>query len=675
MSKDEWKAGYEHYFKPARLTDYPEGHKHVLVNSPERFDKFIALLERKEPDECAVDLETTSLDYDVAKIVGMGVCFEDKRSFYFPFRHKVDADQNLSKDNLDELVKRIIYQRTSLWYNFSYDGQILEKEGYEIEGIKYYEVMGPVWLADTNQKELTLEWAAEHFLGWKLQKFEDLIQGLVDFSYLSPRDALFYAATDPLATWNLKRIVGTLMEKESGFIVKLDNKVILPLIRAQQEDHVIDLETVEQVGRDIESELPKMKAEIWKRADQSFNIDSPTQVARALESMGIDTGQRTKKGEMVTRADLLEKVDHPITKKVVKYKKMAKWQSSFVQPLKELALSNRPVRFKYFVHHVPTGRFAAGKEKATRSKYFAPVNIQAILKPEYEEKYAWHDKGNSDTGILGWTFSEEMNDYPVEVPKLKFNVRHAIKAPPGFWFVRCDYAGQELRIPANLSKEPTWIDAFLNERDIHLEVAAEVFGKRDQKSRQETKAVNFGIIYGATAYSYARKFNKTKEEGERFYSTYKARHKRLFEWIKQEQRIAARQGVCYTPFGRPRRLYHYFASSERRVRQFAERSVINSIVQGGAADIFRISFVNLYHKVFKKHLEICRFQMGVHDEIDFLLRKDSMWLLDEIVSIMRLKRKDWPVSMDVGVDIGTSWGDLVAFEKSEDEWRPKKVQE
>ena len=362
----------------------------------------------------------------------------------------------------------------------------------------------------------------------------------------------------------------------------------------------------------------------------------------------------------------LEKLDHPVAMKIIEYKKLSAIKNSFINPLLEYADRRQPCRFKYFAMTTPTGRLSAGRDG--KNSYFAGLNIQAIAKPNMVKKYA-HYVGEGK-GILGWEFSDEPSDRMVEVPDEKRNVRRAFKAPSGFWFVRADYSGQELRIVANHSKEKAWMEAFCNGEDIHGKVCKDVFGEVNSELRNQTKVVNFGIIYGSTPYSFARRFDKSEEEGVQFYADYKEKHRRLFSWIESQKRLARRSGVVYTRFGRPRRLLHYYTSSNPRVRAFADRSSVNSVIQGGGADIFRIGLVNLYNKMYKVYPKDFIFQMGVHDELDSLVRKGKEHLIDEMIEILTVSLKGWEVPLTVSVDIGTSWGDLVSFSKEDGIWVP-----
>lgn len=1010
MSKADIKSTYEHYYKPAKEIPYPEGYKLVLVNTPEKFEKFLALIESHSI--VAMDTETTSLDMSELELVGTGVSFEEKRSFYLPWRHKVDPEDNLPIELLKVLYEKVIKTKKVLWYNYSFDGPVLEREGFDIEGLDYYDVMTLVWLTDTNKKLPSLDWAADHFLGWKgLMKFKELIAGLANFSFLSPKDALMYAATDPLAVYNLYNLLYEPISKECPFIVKLDNKLVLPLIRGQAEDHLISGDELRKVEVEVEEHLPRLRDEIYKESGQVFDIGSPAQVADVLERLGLDTGGRTKKGKLLTRAENLEKLDHPVAMKIVEYKQLSAIKNSFINPLMQYADRAKPCRFKYFamtapcltegsivltdqgyhsikdcessklvwtkdgwkrqlgwrevglektlrvrtnfrveiegtyhhpvlvkdrkgteefkrldelgvgdrirvnthhprgftkvgiefkgyetrgenkglkipselspelsrligfiagdgsivedgvklcfwegdkdliktytelfervfekktnfgkpgkdhtvgikycsivlrdffrelqakedkvpdiikrggpdafynyvagyfdadgssagncwriksksrnrmiemqnllnisgfqvssgegnsnqkviwmyhpknieefqeivrpfstrkgqqrqdrkrprkrrdfcrvlsiekstgvvydievedVHHFiangmvthNTGRLSAGKDE--KNPYFAGLNIQAIAKPHMVKKYAHYVGGNE--GIMGWVFNDDPSDRMVEIPDINRNVRRAFKAPEGYWFVRADYSGEELRIVANLSREPAWVEAFSKGEDIHGKVCKEVFGELNAELRKQTKVVNFGIIYGSTAYSFAKKFNKSEDEGKKFYADYKNKHRRLFGWIEAEKRLARRSGIVYTKFGRPRRLFYYYSSTDQKVRGFADRSAVNSIVQGSGADVFRIGMVNLYNKMYKVHDRDFIFQMGVHDELDSLVRKGKEHLIDEMVDILTVNLKGWDIPLVVSVDIGTSWGDLVTFQKEEGVWKPQ----
>lgn len=319
-----------------------------------------------------------------------------------------------------------------------------------------------------------------------------------------------------------------------------------------------------------------------------------------------------------------------------------------------------------------TGRLAAGSEK--KNSYFSRVNIQAVDKPQSLKKYA--HRSDEPGNILGWVFNDEPSDLRVEVPDQDptKNVRKAILPEPGHYFVKIDYKAQELRIPANLSKEPLWVDTFQKGEDPHTNQAVAIWGKEsyDSDKRKKVKPVNFGAIYGATKWAISRSLGIPVEEAGELLDRWWAAVPVLTRWVEMTKRRARRTGVVYTPFGRPRRLHYYFSSPNRKVRAFAYRTAVNSPIQGGGADILKIAFLKLAKFIDTLTREIV-FRMTVHDELDFSVDKNRIDLLDKMVELMQITRKDWPVPMDVGLEIGNSWGDMVAFEKVDGEWRPCPV--
>lgn len=1057
MGKEEIKRNYQHYYQEAELTEFPKDYKFYLVNTVDRFNKVMRYFEDKK--SVGADLETNALDFTRARVVGCSMSAGNKIAFYFPFRHVVSPESNLPWELFGELVK---YWKTveTRWYNFLYDGQVIENEGFSVEDFQIVEVMHKVFNADTNWKKIGLKWAARYFLGWDMMTFGEVTGANSDFSYVLPMEAVNYAAPDAIATYELDEYMTEELKEKSSFIMDLDNKVVLPFLRAHQVEQNIDVSILDRVVLEVIEQAPVLEREIFEMCGRVFKIGSPDQVADVLESMGIYTGAKGKKGKMRTGAEFLDKIDHPIAQKIVRYKQITTWENNYVKPLKRKIVKNEPIRLSYFLTGVPTGRTKAGKDK-DQDIWFTPINIQAVVKPDKILRWA-HYSGKEDT-ILGWEFLEEKvseEDYQVEFPDPELNIRKAFAAPKGWLFCKFDYSGEELRIPANLAGETVWIDAFLNKEDLHSKVAKEVFGEVNSEVRAKAKVVNFcetennfvkterglvrvrnlleqdkivdrygnvmnykmkvvkdqpcielclsngikscyhkyhrllvwnfilnkpewkkvedirddylvskveskkeegfdkksylcglylgdgisrsrgkqtkitisteyekeikealpeyryerdhsgsdkvkylcfdidlgewgnykgkripdevfeswsycqrisllaglidsdgtvkngdslcflntnlelinkvallcnslgistsinkgiqpgitedgvrrfknkkgelysmcytlsllgcqerdiptkvpykkermrrekpylgfpvnanllekeykrllkergydkkdkvlmrldnlrrgksalthlslgllkefvdfgldesyrpvkviskreciediyaievpsheyissslishnSIIYGSTPHSFASKFNTSLQEAESFYANYKNKHRKLFAWIDAVQRQAARTGVTYTAFGRPRRLYHWFASTDPKVKSFARRSATNGIVQGTGADILRIAMVKYYKNILKKFPEVVKFRMTVHDEIDVQIRRDSLHLIDESVKLLTVKRKDWPVPLTVGVEIGTSWGDLVGFVKDENNrWVPER---
>jgi DNA polymerase I len=240
-----------------------------------------------------------------------------------------------------------------------------------------------------------------------------------------------------------------------------------------------------------------------------------------------------------------------------------------------------------------------------------------------------------------------------------------------------DYSAQELRIPANLSREPAWMEPFTTGGDVHKSTAIKIFGEEnyDKDKRKMAKGANFGILYGMTAPNLAERFKMTLAEGEEFYTKYKKGLPTLFAWEDRIKNRAKKQGVVYTYFGRPRRVRYYFANGQS---SFGYRTVVNTTVQGSASDILKVSMLKLWKNLLNHddYKNDCRWLTTVHDEVDFAIRKEKLnELLPLFIENMRFSLPEWPVVIDCECSIGWNWGELfeIRYDAETGEWHPNLV--
>lgn len=489
--------GYKHYWRPAAPSKFPEGFRFLLIDTEKRFEKLLRRFE--EYDKISFDTETTGLDLLKDHIVGISASYEPKLGFYIPIRHEVGKEHNLDpKYVLDSLID-VIKRKSTIWFNWKFDRQMLEKEGYKIRDNAYWDMQPIVFLTDTNVRYPDLKSTEKHFLGWSRPNFEETAGNAgLNFSYLNPSDpaTLMYAAADAISPLILARYLIPILKKECPFIVKLDNALVQSMANLEESEVRIDFEHLLKLESEINDQMLKYEKEVHNYFGMVFNLGSDAELANLIEQKGFTTGAMTPKGNRmsVSAENLLKLKDSlPAVDKVIKWKSVRHTLSSYVKPLKAEYVRRKHARFAYKLTAVPTGRLASGKD--VKNKYYSPMNIQAVDKTGFVVRYAHYDPDHPDN-ILGWIFTEEKSDIEVEFPDPLINVRKAFTASPGHYFGRFDYASQELRIPANLSKEPVWVNAFVNGKDIHRVVAEEIWGKEayDGNKRKKVKPVNFGCV-------------------------------------------------------------------------------------------------------------------------------------------------------------------------------------
>ena len=375
------------------------------------------------------------------------------------------------------------------------------------------------------------------------------------------------------------------------------------------------------------------------------------------------------------------------------------------------------LRFGYKTMVVPSGRLAAGGDK--KNKYFADSNIQNITKPKigmnyyvrYDElvkkfpqfegmfdnareecmfnkktkevtavpeDYKYADDFEKCFRILDWVFKETiwhiegLHEMKIEGFQQHLNIRSGFTPDDDKYWVSCDFSAQELRVPALLTREPLWSHTFENGGDLHEVMAKIIWGEEnyDKGKRKKAKKCNFGILYGMTARNFAIDFEIPMDEAQKIVDDYKAGAPVLFDWVHRNEETTKNTGVTQTMFGRPRRLGWYLSKDRTPgMRNFGIRSCTNTVIQGTGADILKMSFLNIYNKFYSNpetrniNRKYIKFLNTVHDEINYNVSKQHIHaIVPMIISCMRLWLDDWDFPMQVGLDIGTRWGQTVAFD-------------
>ncbi len=269
--------------------------------------------------------------------------------------------------------------------------------------------------------------------------------------------------------------------------------------------------------------------------------------------------------------------------------------------------------------------------------------------------------------ILGYKFSlDEESDYRIEGIDPANNVRKAfIPHRKDAYWVSLDLQGEELRIATNLYREPSWIEAFNNNEDLHGKVAKMVFGEENynKEKRDIAKTVNFGKLYGMSHYSMKERFpHLSLEFCEQFMKDYERTLPYIFGGQERDIRRARKEGTIYSVLGRPRRVSYYMNHPDRRKRGFGIRTIKNSVIQGTAADLLRLMFVKIWKALFEEGKYDTRWRTTVHDEINWSVPREEMEeVLPILIKCMTVNIPGWPVTLTCGLEVGTSWGEMFPF--------------
>lgn len=718
MANEKAKGDYKHWVGAVpKIENWYKNFNFVLVESMEDLE---SIFKDKKDYYMAFDTETTGLDFEEIDLVGYSFCLDGKTAYYVPVYH-FQYEGNLGEESVKFIYERMCEAKKVFMYNMRYDARIMEYYGYkenkadldkrrwmyakfDVSKVDYYDVSVPVWLADTNQKYPSLKWSSLHFLGIEQLHFDEVIENAGSFFYLNPsenQDTVFYAAADALCTFLLATATVKYFT-EAKHSAKFDNLMLYPLLHYENERIWLDGDVLKNLYIIATDRVDKMERDVYAMIGGQINLNSPVQVAQAFERLGIDTGERTSKGTMSVGIKILadlpkEYVEKfPALKSYINYKKTAKLISSYIKPLLKEYERRGYCRFAYKTTEVPTGRLACGKDG--KNSFFSPINAQSLPKPhvKMEDVFDLGDRNlfsKKDNIIMGYKFvyssyDEEgkhiIPDDPTYIGWVEgmdddLNIRMAISPKmledsndDEFLYSSFDYAAEELRIAANLSREPNWVDAFVHGDDIHKRTAVAIWGEEhyNRDYRKMAKYANFSILYGASSHSlYAdsRYGFKSLQEAEDFYNKYKKALPTLFQWQDRLIYSARRKGMLQTFFGRPRRLRSYY---ENKQIGFANRSAGNTSVQGVAGDILKMVMIKLWKALFnnEEFKNDVAWRVAIHDEIGYTIRATKlMRILKIIKETQSVKLPEWPVEIITDPSVGWSMGRVYDFHMVEDD--------
>ena len=513
MANEKAKGDYKHWVGAVpKIENWYKNFNFVLVESMEDLE---SIFKDKKDYYMAFDTETTGLDFEEIDLVGYSFCLDGKTAYYVPVYH-FQYGGNLGEESVKFIYERMCEAKKVFMYNMRYDARIMEYYGYkenkadldkrrwmyakfDMSKVDYYDVSVPVWLADTNQKYPSLKWSSLHFLGIEQLHFDEVIENAGSFFYLNPsenEDTVFYAAADALCTFLLATATVKYFT-EAKHSAKFDNLMLYPLLHYENEKIWLDGDVLKNLYITATDRVDKMERDVYAMIGGQINLNSPVQVAQAFERLGIDTGERTSKGTMSVGIKILadlpkEYVEKfPALKSYINYKKTAKLISSYIKPLLKEYERRGYCRFAYKTTEVPTGRLACGKDG--KNSFFSPINAQSLPKPhvKMEDVFDLGDRNlfsKKDNIIMGYKFvyssydgegKHIIPDDPAYIGWVEgmdddLNIRMAISPKmledsndDEFLYTSFDYAAEELRIAANLSREPNWVDAFVHGDDIH----------------------------------------------------------------------------------------------------------------------------------------------------------------------------------------------------------------
>ena len=581
----------------------------------------------------AIDTETNSLDIEKAELIGISISFNEKKAFYIPINHKDIKTNKKLKDQISEaevlnLIKEICSDPSILkiGQNLKYDIRILKK--YDVIFKSIEDTMLLSYALDNGLTRHGMDDLAYRHLNHTTVKFKDLVgsgKKQITFDYTSIDKATEYAAEDALITLKLYNELKPrlISEKASYIYKKIDKPLVNVLVSMEELGIKVNEDYLRDLSDNFIKDALKLEKQIYKITKKEFNIGSPKQLGEILFiDMKIKGGKKTKTGTYSTESGILEDLSfqgYEIAKFVLDWREVSKLRSTYTDALQAQINSNtKRVHTSYSIATTLTGRLSSN----------AP-NLQNI---------------------------------PIRTDKGK-KIRHAFIAEKNYKLVSLDYSQIELRLAAEISKDKNFINAFMNKEDIHSSTAKEIFNIADKNlssdHRRKAKAINFGILYGISPYGLAKQLSITNSEAKTYIDKYFNRFPKIKDYMNYQIAYAKTNNYVETFFGR-RCNIKGINDKNFSVRGFAERQSINAPIQGTAADIIKLSMIEIYKKIKHKNLN-AKMLLQVHDELIFEIKEscleESINIIKNIMERNHLQYKDFTVPLIVDYGVGDTWGE------------------
>ena len=578
----------------------------------------------KAAELVAVDTETTSLDYMRAQLVGISLAVAPGEAAYIPFGHDyLGAPEQLSQEFVLEKIKPLLEDASiaKVGQNLKYDMSVLAQHGIDLRGVAF-DTMLESYVLDSVATRHDMDSLALKYLDEETIKFSDVAgkgAAQITFNQVSLEEAGPYASEDADITLRLHNQLWPQVSAEAT-LTKVFDEIELPLIpvlsRIERTGALVDDTLLFQQSQELSERLAELETQAWDLAGQQFNLASPKQLGEILfEKLEIPILKKTAKGAPSTKEEVLQELalDYPLPKVILEHRGLAKLKSTYTDKL--------PVMI-----NPKTGRIHT----------------------------SYHQAGTA-TGRLS-SSDPNLQNIPIRTAEGR-RVRQAFIAKPGCVLVAADYSQVELRIMAHLSEDPSLLAAFNAGQDIHRATAAEVFAVETEavttEQRRSAKAINFGLIYGMSAFGLARQLGINRKQAAEYIELYFARYPGVQNYMNNIRYTAAEDGYVETIFGR--RLYLPEINSKNGMRrQAAERTAINAPMQGTAADIIKRAMISVDSWLQCSDLQ-SRMIMQVHDELVLEVPESELETIKQGLTERMESAAELLVPLVVDVGVGDNW--------------------
>ena len=601
----------------------------IIINSEKKLQNLVAQL--SDHEIISFDTETTSTDPMLADLVGISLAVKEGEGYYIPVGHQSASDQL----PLEEVIKTLqpffnTKNKKLVGHNVKYDGLVLKNHGMQIDRY-YFDTMIAEWLIDPATRRLGLKDLATHYLGANMTRIEELIgkgKNQISMAEVAVDKAAPYAAADAEIPLKLMGIQQERMHEND--VEKLFQEMEMPLIPVlvEMEKNGISLNAgfFEEMSSELHERQNEIQDEVYRIVGYPFNLNSTQQLSVALfETLKLDPPDRRKKtasGHYSTSADILEQLSgkHEVIDLILEYRELSKLQSTYVDTL--------------------------------------PQQIN----PKTGRVHTSFNQTGSVTGRLA-SSNPNLQNIPTRT-ELGRKVRRGFISAEGNLLVAVDYSQIELRIVAHMAKDEAMLEAFRQKQDIHATTAAAVYSiplaevTKDQ--RRHAKAINFGLIYGMSAFGLSNSTGLTLAESEDFVKAYFEKFPGVSKYLDNIRRFATTEGYVETLSGRRRYFPNLATLSNQNVRRREEREAINAPIQGTAADIIKIAMIKLLPELKKENLS-ARVLLQVHDELILECPENEVSKTVQIVKKVMENAFTLSIPLVTDARVGNNWEELKAF--------------
>jgi DNA polymerase-1 len=599
----------------------------TIVDTEEKLNSLVSKL--KDAKQVSFDTETTSTDQMQADLVGISLAVDQERGYYIPVGHKAEGSKQLSKDKIIKALRQPLEdsELLKIGHNIKYDAVILARNGLRVHPLSF-DTMIAEWLINPISRNFGLKNLAWVRLNLKMTEIEELIgkgKNQRSMAEVAIMEAAEYAAEDAVVP--LRLLPQLEEELKDRQVYQLFNEIEMPLVQVlagmEMEGIALDKEFLNQMSAELSVRLSAIETQIFDSVGVEFNLNSPQQLSEALfdrlQLIPPDRTQRTSTGFYSTAAGTLEamKGDHPVVDWVLEYRELSKLKNTYVDALPQQV---NPI----------TGRV-----------------------------HTSYNQSGSVTGRIA-SSNPNLQNIPIRT-ELGRRVRHAFIANPGNVLLAVDYSQVELRIVAHMSNDETMLAAFREGQDIHAATAAAIYNipidQITKEQRDRAKGVNFGLIYGMSAFGLSRYTDTTLAEAENFVVTYFEQFPGVKNYLDGMKTLAADQGYVETLLGRRRYFPGLKTQSNHNIRSREEREAINAPIQGTAADIMKIAMLRVPQGLKQADLS-AKMLLQVHDELVLECPLEELKPTAELVS--QVMQNAYPLKIPLQTDArsGPNWNEM-----------------